>query len=328
MHNNFEHFIITAFNVDFGLKSREQILSLEYLIQRFQLFKQFCYPSVFHQNNQNFKWLVFFDSEIPSIFKNEINTWAKDWDKFVPVYVTPVSKPGDFWRDIVKEYMSPSTEYLITTNLDNDDSISKDFVDLVQRNFQQQDFEFLNFAYGYMLREDGLFLREFLASPFISLIEKTDNILTCKTICHNDLFQLYEQGVNVRQILTKPAWLQVVHGTNLKNRLDVNSVIQPIDKLKKRFGIQIDEQKYQQSLYINQCLDFAYRFLFINKYQLPLGLRIRRLVSMTIPAFAPVYLKYSLASKERSSPRPQLSIDAARSLCEQWTSEYENLKIV
>lgn len=228
--NNFEHIVITAFNVDFGLRSRDKILSCEYLNQRFLLFKQFCFPSVLHQTNQNFKWLVFFDSETPSSFKIEISRLA-EWKNFLPVYVTPVSKPGDFWRDVVKKYISPDVDFLITTNLDNDDSLSKDFVEIVQKNFQEQELEFVNFPYGYMLREDGLYLREFLSSPFISLIEKTDKILNCKTLCHHDLFKVYELGVPVRQIFTKPAWLQVVHGTNLKNFMDINSVIQPLNKL-------------------------------------------------------------------------------------------------
>ncbi|NJL09285.1 MAG: hypothetical protein HC908_00795 [Calothrix sp. SM1_7_51] len=158
--NNFEHVIITSFNVDFGLKSREEILSFEYLNQRFGLFKQFCFPSVLHQTNQNFKWLVFFDSETPDILKMEISRLA-EWDNFRPVYVKPARKPGDFWRDIVKEYISPGFDFLITTNLDNDDSLSKYFVEIVQNNFHEQEFEFLNFPYGYMLREDGLYLREF-----------------------------------------------------------------------------------------------------------------------------------------------------------------------
>lgn len=324
--NNCEHFIITSFNVDFGMKSRDQILSSEYLTQRFQLFNQFCYPSVFHQTNQNFKWLVFFDSETPTVFKNEISILA-EWKRFVPVYVTPVSAPGDFWSEVLKNYLSPETEFLITSNLDNDDSLSKNFVEMVQDNYHEQEFEFLNFPFGYMLRDDGLFLREFLSSPFINLIEKADNFLTCKAINHSDLFKLYGQGVPVRQVIAEPAWLQVVHTTNVINSLDINSVIQSIDKLKENFTIELDVNQYNQSPYFKQFINFGYRFLIVNKNQLPLGLRIRRFASMVMPSLTRLYLKFLLQAKERKSNRPQLSITAARSLCEQWKSEYENFFI-
>jgi Putative rhamnosyl transferase len=322
---NFEQFIITAFNVDFGLKSREEILSYEYLNQRFELFKQFCYPSVFHQINQNFKWLVFFDSETPQSFRDEIDILT-EWKRFVPVYVPPVSDPGNFWREVVKSYLSPATEFLITSNLDNDDSLSKNFVELVQNNYQEQEFEFVNFPFGYMLRDDGLFLREFLSSPFISLIEKADNILTCKAINHNDLFILYNRGVPVRQLIADPIWLQIVHSTNLLNRWDINSVIQPIDKLKDNFTIELDVTNYKQSPYIQQVVDFGYRFLIVNKNKLPCGLRIRRFCAIIFPWLSRAYLKFSLGLKELKSRRPQLSTDEARAICEHWTSEYENLK--
>ncbi|NJL09286.1 MAG: hypothetical protein HC908_00800 [Calothrix sp. SM1_7_51] len=149
--------------------------------------------------------------------------------------------------------------------------------------------------------------------------------MTCKSICHNDLFTVYEQGVSVRQIFTKPAWLQVVHGTNVKNFLDVNSVIQPINKLKKNFTLDLEMSQYYQISYFHKFICFFYRFLFVNKQKLPLGLRTRRLLSAIFPEVASIYLNYSLWMKERISHRPQISITTARSLCENWVSEYENL---
>jgi hypothetical protein len=325
--NNFQHFIITAFNVDFGLKIREQILSQSYLSQRFEIFQKICLPSVFHQVNHNFKWLVFFDSETPESFKNEIYSLGK-LTNFIPVFVKQVSNPGGFWREIIRKYIDTDTTHIITTNLDNDDAISKDFIEIVQKQFCGQEFEFINFAYGYMLRENGLFLREFLSSPFISLIEKADNPLTCKNISHNDLFKLSEKGVPVRQIIMKPVWMQLVHESNVINRMDINSVLQPINKLKKNFPIQINESKYNQSYPLIQQLDFTYNFLFKNQHQIPLTLKLRRLFIMMLPDVAPSYLNLSLAIKKFLSPPSILSASEARSLCEGWTSEYENLKLI
>jgi Putative rhamnosyl transferase len=329
----FQHFIITAFNVDFGLKSREKILSNSYLSQRFDIFKTICFPSVFNQINHNFKWLVFFDSETPKPFKEEIYLLEKKLTNFIPVFVKPVINPGVFWQEIIEQYIDvdintdTKPKYIITTNLDNDDAISKDFIEIIQKQFHQQEFEFLNFPYGYMLRENGLFLREFLSSPFISLIEKSDNPLTCKNISHNDLFELHKKGVAVRQIFTKPVWLQVVHQSNVINWIDINSVFQSINKLDQNFHIQIDKSKYNKSSQLTQQLNFTYNFLFQNQHQIPLILKLRRLFIMILPDVAPYYLNLSLAIKKFLSPSPTLSTKEARSVCEAWTSEYENLKV-
>ena len=316
-NNNFEHLILTAFNIDLGIKDREKILNYEYLSQRFKLFKQFCFPSVRQQNNQNFKWLVIFDSETPVAFKDEINALAT-WDRFIPLYVEPVKNISNFWSNIAKQYLSHNTEFVITSNLDNDDSLSQTFVEIIQNNFHEQEFEFLNLPFGYMLRQDGLFLREFLSSPFISLIEKTDRISTCKIIDHNHLFEIYKKGVAVRQIITQPTWLQVVHETNVVNRMDINSVIQPINKVGDYFAVSIDTNQYNQDSYIKQLMVFGYKSLFINKYRQPLGLRIRKLLSAILPVSGRIYLTYSLRRQALTSQRCQLSTHDARILCQEY----------
>ena len=53
----FQHFIITPFNVDIGVKPREYILGTQYLENRLKIFQEVSYPSVYNQSNQNFQWL-------------------------------------------------------------------------------------------------------------------------------------------------------------------------------------------------------------------------------------------------------------------------------
>lgn len=85
----FEHFILTAFCVDIGAKKsgydREKLLGEDYLLRRLDLFQKFCFPSLYHQSNQNFKWLIFFDEETPTSIKEKIEELSA-WKNLIPVY--------------------------------------------------------------------------------------------------------------------------------------------------------------------------------------------------------------------------------------------------
>lgn len=312
----FEHFIITAFNVDFNLKPRELILGVDYLKKRFELFEKICLPSVVRQSCKNFKWLVFFDSDTPTQFKNRIEEFSKN-EIFIPVYTEP-QVSSDIWRVTVQQYLSQDTRFVITSNLDNDDAIGQQFIALVQNNFNQQDFEFINFPFGYMLREDGLFLREYLSSPFLSLIERTDDVLTCKCVPHHVLYKLSNQGISVRQVLAKPSWLQIIHDTNVINSFDINSVIQPLNKLNKYFVIENIPAKYLQSNYLNNCSHFLSRLR--KSKRIPLGRKIRNIVTMISPSISLTYLWFSLGIRRIVSNPSQLSALEAKRICKKMGS--------
>lgn len=87
----------------------------------------------------------------------------------------------------------------------------------------------------------------------------------------------------------------------------------------------MDSTGYNQEAYICKFADFSYKYLFINQYELPLNLLIRRLLSAIFPEISYFYLSFSLWIKKIVFPPPQISITAASFLCENWTSEYENL---
>ena len=65
---NFEHFIITRFNLPIYSKTKSGNISsteTKYLDNRFKLFMNYCLPSIKQQTCQNFKWLVLFDINTP-----------------------------------------------------------------------------------------------------------------------------------------------------------------------------------------------------------------------------------------------------------------------
>jgi len=222
----FQHFILTQFNVSINSILPDR----DWHDQRFQLFEKFCYPSVYGQSDQNFKWLVFFDSKTPEFFKEKVKKYS-NWENFIPEYVG--NDDQENFKKIIKAKISDKTEYLITTRIDNDDAIFKDFVKVVQKNFNKQEFEFINFSYGYVWHKGKIYLYKDDCNPFISLIEKVNGV---KTVWCEQHQNLYRAGT-IKQINNRkyPAWIQVKHKRNIRNRLRGWRV--PIDRIHSIFGI-------------------------------------------------------------------------------------------
>jgi hypothetical protein len=246
MMNNLQHFILTRFNVRVDYSKTRAGINPDWLNHRFQLFDQFCYPSVRSQSNQNFQWLVFFDSETPKTFQNRIKKYAQ-WQNFIPVYVD-CEFTNEINRKAIVQHLKTHVDYLITTRLDNDDAISKNFVQLTQNNFQQQEFEFLNFTSGYVWHNGKLYAFDYLHNPFMSLIEKIHepSINGFKTIICGQHTELSSMG-KIKQIKAKPTWLQVIHDKNVSNR--IRGIRQPIKQLEANFSIHTEYIANQEKLF-------------------------------------------------------------------------------
>jgi hypothetical protein len=230
----FTHIVLTRFNVRVNYSASRTGIDPDWLAHRFQLFEQFCYPSMRSQVNQNFKWLVFFDSETPIAFKQKIAGYA-EWHHFIPVYVD-----GEFTsalnRTTVLAHLPQDTEFLITTRLDNDDAVSRDFIEVIQANFWHQSLEFINLTNGYVWSDGRLYSFQYLKNPFMSLIERIQqrSLDGFKTVLCGEHTQLAAIGA-IKQVKTVPTWLQVVHGKNVSNR--IRGVREPVQKLGERFFI-------------------------------------------------------------------------------------------
>lgn len=253
---SFNHFILTRFNVRVDYSNSRTGLDPEWLNHRFKLFEQFCYPSICEQSNQNFKWLVFFDSQTPDIFKSKVKEYS-EWKNFIPVYVEHHTSQVN--RAIVLSNLTNESEYLITTRIDNDDAICKNFVQMIQENFNEQEFEFTNFTYGYVWHKSRLYSFKYLKNPFISLTERINELTVdgFKTVFCGDHTQLSSMGL-ITQIKTKPAWLQVIHEKNVSNR--IRGIRQPTNKLCDSFSINVNCLTMQENL-LSYWIDKSFSLL-------------------------------------------------------------------
>lgn len=261
----FNHFFLTKFNVRSFPELRPGC-DPAWLERRFALFDRYCFPSVSSQSNQNFQWLVFFDADTPDLFKKKIADYSAKWENFVPVYLDcplPYGEFPDEVKQVVRQYIPNDCEYLITTWLDNDDAIHRDYVQMIQDNFDRQDGETLNFFFGYQLVDDKLYLDFELANHFISLIEKYDpeSFNTCLCRPHKEL---YEVCNSAKKVFCQPAWLEVVHGSNYMN-VPRRGIRLPTGKISDDFSFELAQTGDIEQIF-PFLLEQAKTYIFLPYY--------------------------------------------------------------
>ncbi|NOY47953.1 MAG: hypothetical protein GXO84_07120 [Chlorobi bacterium] len=213
----FVHFLITRFNLrkDDWVTSKKNkvVLTDEWHKNRFELFDNYCFPSVNSQTNQNFQWLVFFDTTTPQKYKEHIATLEKKMHNFKPIFVDGM----EAFLPSIKSYIENYNEdYLITSRLDNDDCISKFYIDEIQKKFNNQDYLALDYINGYTIQTSpsikiGKRLDQY--NPFITLIEKNENPKTVWHMRHSH----WKKENNIIQIKDTKIWTSIIHEENKVN---------------------------------------------------------------------------------------------------------------
>lgn len=203
----FDHFVITRFNVRINERASD-----EWLRHRLGYFEKVCCESIRSQTVQGFEWLVYFDAERDQWFEDEVNRLAAGL--FTPVWVVGKFSPEDCAANVAARTDRP---WVITTRVDNDDALAREFVERVQSAFKAEA-EFINFTTGLQLTDDGkVFHRSDPSNAFISLIEPvTDKPLMGVYVAWHDRVSAFAP---VRQVTTHPMWVQMVHGKNIANAL-------------------------------------------------------------------------------------------------------------
>ena len=215
----FQHFLITRFNLRkkswHTTRNNSQVLTDEWMQNRLKLFENFCFSSVRSQTNNNFKWFVFFDEETDAKYRIIIEDLAKQFSLFIPIYIDGMDAflPA-IKNEILKELSQP---YLITSRLDNDDCLSENYIEEVQKQFAKQDFMAIDYIDGLTLQiepEVKLGKRTHLHNPFISLIEKNDTI---ETVWSRERHGEWSKVKQLKTIRNQCVWMSIIHGENKAN---------------------------------------------------------------------------------------------------------------
>ena len=215
----FQHFVVTRFNLLLPAveqaKGSTPILDDNWMTNRLALFEQYCFSSLKAQSNQNFTWLVFFDIHTDEKFRAKINSFQDEFSSFVPIFIDGMDA---YLPAIKKEIVERlTTPYLITSRVDNDDCLHEDYIEEVQKQFDQQDFLAIDFVDGYTLQIEPtvrLAYRSHVHNPFISLIEKAENFVT---VWSRKRHGHWSKVKKLKPVRNKRMWMSVIHVENATN---------------------------------------------------------------------------------------------------------------
>jgi len=206
----FQHLIISRFNLSlYDLMSEEDANC--WMDYRLTLFDSFCYPSIVNQINLNFKWIVFFSDKTPLSYRKRFCKYKK----MIPVYCKEqsfddIQKTIKLW---IKEFINLDAEYIITSRVDVDDMLSKDYVQGVQTEIPMEDNIHLVFSLGYILdlASKTLIERKYVNNQFPSYIEKnSDNLKTVWFTGHH----LIHKSAKTKIVEQGRRWCWILHDKN------------------------------------------------------------------------------------------------------------------
>jgi len=218
----FNHFLITRFNLrkpDWKEdKNSQQVLDESWLKNRIHLFKNYCLPSVLGQTNKSFRWLIFFEKDSEPEIKFLLE--QLDSHSFIePILVNGYQEFQTGIPQFITERLTGNPDWIVTTRLDNDDAIHKDFIFQIQQSL-------INPVHNTILHfPNGLFLdlgiQNRLASyfyplnQFVSLVEISGKD-SFKTIFSREHDKWYGKYI-IQALDLKDAWLQITHHQNMAN---------------------------------------------------------------------------------------------------------------
>jgi len=240
----FQHFLFTRFNLPFKDRSRPDLTcERQWLRDRIDLFERWTLPSLRAQTCREFQYLVLFRDDSPDWFKSYVES---NWGDIVqPMWEDP-KKCRWCCRWKVKQFLRTQGEHewVISTRIDNDDAISRDFVERLQ-SFIRPQAEWLFFATGILHSEISNLssVVDYPSNPFPSRVEKRQEAEGCYEIPHH----LIEQEPNVRWIPHDASWITVLHGSNLNDRKELVKKRWPLATPKQlaRFAVNCEQSPYQ-----------------------------------------------------------------------------------
>lgn len=245
MADSFKHFLVTRFNLRVAnwkaTKNGEIVLTEKWLNRRFDLFDKYCFPSVTNQSNQNFIWCVFFDTNTPKKYRDMIDNYSSLYSNFRPIYINGIKALQTSFKDYIELNLQESDEYIITTRLDNDDLIHRDFTSTIQRSFKQTNELVIDLVSGYQVTmnsgKEQIGLYQSVCNPFVSLVEQKENFGTVLSRMHSK----WRFSDSILSLKKQRLWIQLIHDDNKSN--DTLSRLLRISKLevKHQFGFNGNE---------------------------------------------------------------------------------------
>lgn len=216
-----KHFLLTRFNLKNTAwkNTNNEVhigLTKNWLNHRFKFFQTYCLPSVLNQTNKEFIWLLIFDIDTPKEYILKINALIKNEPNFKVIFADGFDDLLPSIKSEIEKHIEVVDKYIITTRMDNDDTIHKDFIKTIQNLFKPIDNLILDLRKGFQLiLQDKVEVREFYDcyNPFISLVESVTKYDTVLSKEHKNW-----NKNTVKIYKNKHLWIQLIHNQNQANR--------------------------------------------------------------------------------------------------------------
>jgi hypothetical protein len=259
------HYLLTRFNLSLWQKDKtgHAVGCETWLKKRMSLFETYCLPSVMGQTCQNFCWILLADEETPAFYREKMMSYRSVCPQihFVGVkseyaFRFAVIFQNAVMADLRKKGWNEG-DLCLTTYLDNDDCISRTFVERAQKEcldfrLQSAEKQFLSFDYGLQLFTDMNHFATRIFYPnnhFLTLAEcvSADKIPAVRTCYgYGSHFLLEKRGLSeVYHIKDKehPMWIEVIHDGNVDNDVKMTfdtHIVDDKDLLRREFSLPID----------------------------------------------------------------------------------------
>jgi len=234
----YAHFVITLFNLALwdSDKNAAPTRTRQWLEKRCALFERYCLPSMIGQRRAgNIKWLVLFDSATPRDVRDRISRWRDRCPFMQPLFFSAEEVRGftgraedrrvDFLTSAIKSCLDGNEQWILTTNLDNDDSIACDALARIRAAFEASPAtEVISLINGWQLleRHRMVLAMSYPHNHFLTLAEPASpGFSTIESMSHRRARKRFP----VIDIKGEPGWLEVVHNANVSNELRITSRI-------------------------------------------------------------------------------------------------------
>lgn len=193
------------------------------MAERLDLFEQVCVPSVHHQTNQKFVWLLLLDDETaPGIIDRVQRAVAGTTE--VEMVFLPKGSDDSTIAAAVRDRVDLDTRLLLTTRLDNDDALHEDALAVVRRSARPSRREFLNLRFGWVTDGELARVKAHKYGHFTTLVEPrgvggSGEFGEFRTVHCGLAHGRVRRFAPVRQLGGGPYWLEVVHQRNVSNRM-------------------------------------------------------------------------------------------------------------
>ncbi len=258
----FTHYLVTRFNIPVEVwasdKGGKSVRDKGWMEHRLHLFKKYCVPSVMAQSEKNFHWIIYCDTLSTFTLRDEIMDAVKEIKQVSLRYVPNMADMSNDLQALLQQSDHP---YVITTRLDNDDALEKDFIRRIQTQFVPEDRILINLQGGYFYHpEIAVVTRLNISEPnnFISLIETSNakEILSVFGFPHTQI----PLGIKMIRLREGFHWLRIIHARNIRSELKGRPVWKLNTGLKTGFAFTMKISGPRTLLYI---LKRAYWKLFI-----------------------------------------------------------------